>query len=60
MTTEKEGQKNEREEKCAGMNCCSPQRFAEMMSQCGEKTEGGCAAMMQEMMKGGCCQPEGR
>jgi hypothetical protein len=58
MTTEKEGQENEREEKCAGMDCCSPQRFAEMMAKCGKEMKGECGAMMQEMMQGGCCPPE--
>jgi len=58
MTTEKEGQKNEREEKSAVMDCCSLQRFAEMMAKCGEGRKGGYGAMMQEMMKGGCCPPE--
>lgn len=58
MTTEKTGQKNEREEKCAAMDCCSPQRFAEMMAKCGDDMKRKCCAMMQEMMKGECCQPE--
>ena len=58
MTTEKEGQENEREEKCAVMDCCSPQRFAEMMAKCGDAMKGDCGAMMQGMIKGGCCQPE--
>lgn len=58
MTTEKTGQENEREEKCAVMGCCSPQSFAEMMARCGKEMKGECGAKMQEMMKGGCCPPE--
>jgi len=58
MTTEKTGQENEREEKRAILDCCSPQKFAEMMARCGKEMKGGCAAAMQEMMKGGCCQSE--
>jgi hypothetical protein len=58
MTTAKEGQKNEREEKGAVMGCCSPQKFAEMMARCSKEMKGECGAMMQEMMKGGCCPPE--
>lgn len=58
MTTEKTGQKNEREEKCAAMDCCSPQRFAEMMAKCGDDMKCECGAMMQEIMKGKCCPTE--
>jgi hypothetical protein len=58
MTTEKTNQKNEHEEKCATMDCCSPQRFVEMMDKCGEDMKSKCRAMMQEMMKGGCYQSE--
>ena len=59
MTTEKTGQKDEQEEKCPAMDCCSPQKFAEMMAKCGEEMQGECGSMMkgmQEMMKGGCRQ----
>lgn len=58
MTTEKKDQTNEREEKRSFTDCCSPQKFAEMMTKCGPDMKGGCCAMMQEMMKGGCGQPE--
>ena len=61
MTTEKTNQKNEHEEKSTTMGCCSPQKFAEMMAKCGEEMQGECGSMMkgmQEMMKGGCCQPK--
>ncbi len=58
MTTEKIGQKNEDEEKCAAMDCCSPNKFAGMMARCGEDMKHECGTMMQEMMKGGCCQSE--
>lgn len=58
MTTEKAGQENEREEKSEVTDCCSPQKFAEMMARCGKEIKGGCGTIMQEMMKGGCCRPE--
>jgi hypothetical protein len=61
MTSEKTNQKNEHEEKSATMGCCSPQKFAEMMGECGEDVQCECGPMMkgmQEMMKGGCRQPE--
>jgi hypothetical protein len=56
MTTEKTDQTKETEEKGAGMGCCSPQAFSEMMAKCGPKSK--CSVIVQEMMKGGCCQPE--
>ena len=58
MTTGKTGQEQEQEEKCPAIDCCSPQKFAEMMTKCGEGMKCDCGDMMQEMMKGGCCQPE--
>ena len=58
MTTEKTGQEQEQEEKCPANDCCSPQKFAEMMTKSGEGMKCDCGDMMQEMMKGGCCQPE--
>ncbi len=58
MTDEKTGKKNEHEEKCAAMGCCSPQKLAEMMAKCGEDMQCECGPMMQEMMKSGCGQPE--
>jgi|GEM_PF-1565280 len=58
MTTEKIDQTNEHKGQSATTDCCSPQKFAEMMAKCGPDKEGGCSAMMQEMMKKGCCQPE--
>jgi len=66
MTSEKEGQENEREEKCAGMGCCPPKMFAEMMAnwrhdgkcECGASMQEKCGASMQEMMKGGCWRPK--
>jgi len=57
MTTEKAG-RNEQKEQGPATCCCLPQRFMEMMAQCGEEIKGGCVAMMQEMMKGECCPPE--
>lgn len=58
MTTEKTNQEQEQEEKCPAIDCCSPQKFAEMMTKCGEGMKCDCGAMMQEMMTGGRCQPE--
>ena len=61
MTTEKTNQKNEYEEKCATMDCCSPQKFAEMIGKCREYMQCECGPMMKgmpEMMKDGCRQPE--
>lgn len=57
MTTEKTGQ-NGQEEQWDAMSCCSPKQFAEMMAKCGKAMKSECGAMMQKMMKGGCCQPE--
>jgi hypothetical protein len=56
MTTEKAGQKNEREEKCAAMGCCSPQCFVKMMDKCGDGMKRECGVMMKEMGK--CCPKE--
>ncbi len=58
MTTEKTDNKDGFAEKCAAMDCCSPQKMAEMMAKCGDEMKCGCGAMMQERMKDGCCQPE--
>jgi hypothetical protein len=58
MTTEGTNQNGKHEEKCAGMDHCSPQTFAEMMAKCGDDMKCMCGPMMQEMMKRGCCQPE--
>ena len=58
MTTEKTDQKNEHEEKCPPTGCCPPQKFTEMMAKCGEEMKCDCSNLMQEMMKGGCCQPD--
>ena len=60
MTTEKTSQKNEHEENCATMGCCPPQKFAEMMANCNEEMKCDCGSMMQEVMKGGCCQSDKR
>ncbi len=51
MTTGKTGQEKSREEKSAAKNCCSPQRFAEMMAKFGDDMNCQCGAMMQKMMK---------
>lgn len=58
MTTRKTSQKHEQPEKWAATNCCSPQKFAEIMAKCGEDMEGECCAMMREMMKGESSPPE--
>ena len=58
MTTEKTDQKQKAEECGPSMDCCTPQKMMEMMSNCGEGMNCDCSSMMQEMMKGGSCQPE--
>ena len=58
MTTEKSDQKHEQKAKCSPMDCCSPQKFAEMMAKCGEDMKYDCRSMMLEMMKGGDFQQE--
>jgi hypothetical protein len=58
MTTERTGQSRKHEEKCAVMDCCSPQTFAEMMAKCGDEMRCECREMMLEIMKRGCFQPE--
>ncbi len=56
MTTEKSNQEQEQEKKCPEIDCCSPQKFAEMMTKCCEGTDCDCPTMM----KSGCCQPESK
>jgi hypothetical protein len=58
MTTESTSQYGKHEEKRAVMDCCSLQTFAEMMAKRGDDMKCMCSAMMQEIMKRGCCQPE--
>lgn len=53
MTTEKTEQKNEQEERDTTASCCSPQKFAEMMTKCGADMKCECGGMMAKMMKGG-------
>ena len=61
MTTEKDTEQSKGvEEKFAGMGCCPPENFAEMMTKCCEGTDCDCPTMMQQMMKSGCCQPESK
>jgi len=44
--------------KCPAMDCCDPQKLAEMMARCCEAREGDCCDMLQKMMKEGCCRPQ--
>lgn len=44
--------------KCPPMDCCDPQKLAEMMAHCCEAMDDKCCAMLQKMMKEGFCRPQ--
>jgi hypothetical protein len=58
MSTKNNDQKHEHEEQGPTIDCCSPQKFADMMARFGADTKSDCSTMIKEMMKNGCCQPE--
>lgn len=58
MTTEKTEKEQGHKEKCTTTSCCTPLNFVEMMAKFGTDSPCECITLMQEMMKGGCCQPE--
>lgn len=57
MTAENNGPEQESREEQSFSACCSPEKFAEMMTKCTKDMKCDCSSMVQQMMKGW-CQPE--